>query len=675
MFSRSSLRLQTRFLVSLFALFLLNGFIFVSAQDIPQLPGESTPISQGDFPARAAPRWFPTSFQQAQRLSRRLWSPNAVGDPVYKVNTTEDTTDATPGDNVCADASGKCSLRAAIMEANAHAGFEHINVPAGTYTLTIAGAGEDAAATGDLDITSPDGVNITGSVKVAATIIDGGDLDRIFHILATAQVSLSNLTIRNGTSDWGGGLLNNGGSLYGQNLFITANASTNSGGGLVAASGAFTEINNSAVTVNQAATTSGGIDNINSTMLLTNITVSGNRAGGGYNAGGIGNTTTATNYMYITHGTIVNNAAGLRGGGIRVQSGPVYLQSSILGNNSAPEVGPNCYTSGTMAYVVSLGYNHVQNTTDCQYTKSDTDLTLAPQIGSLADNGGKTPTHALPMNSSHREAIPAGDCSALTDQRGVRRPQDANNNGVWTCDVGAFEHAGPFMLLQPLPNEALDFPTGTFVWTAQPGATQYRVEVQGVGTAFKAGPKGPPEKFCAGAVCSAAVDLSSLPNFTKLRWRVRATLPAGNVATLWQPFSLAAPGVPILTTPANFATLLPANFSGLQWTATPLATKLKVKVFDAFSDALVFSETYTANSTIPLSELCTGTACSIANAALDFPQEIGRAYRWLVQTEVKLPGGRKYKTRSEPFYFSFVPASLTSGQKALPPPIEGFRAP
>src|SRR5580692_7616384 len=37
----------------------------------------------------------------------------------FTVNTTNDTHDATPGDGICADSSGQCSLRAAIEEANA----------------------------------------------------------------------------------------------------------------------------------------------------------------------------------------------------------------------------------------------------------------------------------------------------------------------------------------------------------------------------------------------------------------------------------------------------------------------------------------------------------------------------------------------------------------------------
>ncbi|MGH9172881.1 MAG: CSLREA domain-containing protein, partial [Vicinamibacterales bacterium] len=56
----------------------------------------------------------------------------------YDVNSTADTSDATPGDDVCLTAGSVCTLRAAIEEAN-HAnntGSKFITVyQAGTYAL------------------------------------------------------------------------------------------------------------------------------------------------------------------------------------------------------------------------------------------------------------------------------------------------------------------------------------------------------------------------------------------------------------------------------------------------------------------------------------------------------------------------------------------------------------
>lgn len=43
----------------------------------------------------------------------------ALGDAIFIVDDTVDAIDANPGDGRCATASGACTLRAAVMEANA----------------------------------------------------------------------------------------------------------------------------------------------------------------------------------------------------------------------------------------------------------------------------------------------------------------------------------------------------------------------------------------------------------------------------------------------------------------------------------------------------------------------------------------------------------------------------
>src|SRR5215211_81227 len=80
----------------------------------------------------------------------------------FVVNSMADLADANPGDGLCKTGiTGDCTLRAAIQEANELAGADTVSIPAGTYALTIEGAGEDAAASGDLDIT--EALTITGA--------------------------------------------------------------------------------------------------------------------------------------------------------------------------------------------------------------------------------------------------------------------------------------------------------------------------------------------------------------------------------------------------------------------------------------------------------------------------------------------------------------------------------
>ena len=124
----------------------------------------------------------------------------------FKVNTTLDTVAVSLQNGK--DANGKISLRSAIQAANARGGSNTIVVPSGTFKLTVAGAGEDASASGDLDITR--NVTIKGK-NSSSTIIDGNNLDRVFQIV-TGKVTISNVTIKHGlVIGDGGGILNSGG--------------------------------------------------------------------------------------------------------------------------------------------------------------------------------------------------------------------------------------------------------------------------------------------------------------------------------------------------------------------------------------------------------------------------------------------------------------------------------
>src|SRR4051812_14130134 len=67
-----------------------------------------------------------------------------------RVTTTNDETDA----GACFTGDTDCSLREAIILSNATPGGSEIILATGaTYTLTRVGANENAASTGDLDIT------------------------------------------------------------------------------------------------------------------------------------------------------------------------------------------------------------------------------------------------------------------------------------------------------------------------------------------------------------------------------------------------------------------------------------------------------------------------------------------------------------------------------------------
>ena len=95
-----------------------------------------------------------TRTQDARRRARlRPWGEALETRRVlstFKVNTLLDTDAVNLHSGK--DASGRISLRSAIMAADSVGGANTIKLPAGTFKLTIPGANEDAGATGDLDI-------------------------------------------------------------------------------------------------------------------------------------------------------------------------------------------------------------------------------------------------------------------------------------------------------------------------------------------------------------------------------------------------------------------------------------------------------------------------------------------------------------------------------------------
>src|SRR5439155_8767632 len=121
---------------------------------------------------------------------------NASG-AVINVTTTADVTAS----------DGSCTLREAISVANSGIGTSDcprtgtgaptINVPANAshYSLAAGATGEDANASGDLDITN--GVTIVGG-GAASTIIDGAQHDRVFDVHPGATTELRNLTVTGG---------------------------------------------------------------------------------------------------------------------------------------------------------------------------------------------------------------------------------------------------------------------------------------------------------------------------------------------------------------------------------------------------------------------------------------------------------------------------------------------
>ena len=201
----------------------------------------------------------------------------------FRVNTLLDTVAVNL--KTGKDASGHISLRSAIQAANSGSNSDTIILPAGTITLTIAGANEDNAATGDLDIRS----NLTIKGKGAgSSVIDGNNLDRVFQILG-GKVSITGVTIEHGRAlAGGGGLLNGGGKVTLTNVTLENNVVFGLDGADGVNGSAGGAIGNAGGSgVNGTDAEGGAIMNASGSLTLVNAFISTNqaRAGNGGNGG------------------------------------------------------------------------------------------------------------------------------------------------------------------------------------------------------------------------------------------------------------------------------------------------------------------------------------------------------------------------------------------------------
>lgn len=428
-------------------------------------------------------------------LALLLWQGEEAHAATFTVDSNLDLVDANIGNGVCAAAGGQCTLRAAIQEANFTVAGDTINVPAGTYTLTIAGTGEDAGATGDLDILHDVNINRAGA---ATTIIDGAGLDRVIDIRpGSGTVEISGATIKNGnTAGDGGGIRSesaltlkngtvvientaagSGGGVYNAGMLtmmvssVSANSARVSGGGIYNPFSATATLEDSRVTENRTplgddGIQGGGIFN-NGTMSLKRSVVSGNwthlnvatlGAGGGiYNAGlgmmTLDNTTVSSNRTHtlgggiykaglstltLNNSTVYLNTAGLGGGGIYGFEGTVTLKNTVVAN-STPD---NCL--GNLGTFFSDGHN-LASDFSCNLGSVGDQPNTNPLLGPLAGNDGYPETHALlpgsPAIDAGNPGQPGsgGNTCEPTDQRGITRPVDGDGDGNAVCDIGAFE--------------------------------------------------------------------------------------------------------------------------------------------------------------------------------------------------------------------------------------------
>ena len=300
---------------------------------------------------------------------------------VFNVNTTLDFVDPDLTDGQCGVSmiGGRlCSLRAAIQQANAMPGESHeIHVAAGRYDLTVTGANEDLAATGDLDIAAnvtiagvgiPNGLCMSGRgpftpadvptpggctslpAGVPGTVIDGRGADRVFDVISS-RVYINDLAIVGGqppvrtdgrTANGGG--IRNAGVLDLTNVALDHNRADGGGGAIRNTELARLIMTNASVT-NNTSQCGGGVWNVGWAALLGSY-IAANTAllGGGVCTQS--SLPTGEIPFFMRDSTVVDNEADFGGGIIIAETGSATqanIRTTTFISNAARSAGGGLY--------------------------------------------------------------------------------------------------------------------------------------------------------------------------------------------------------------------------------------------------------------------------------------------------------------------------------------------
>ncbi len=287
------------------------------------------------------------------------------------VNTSRDSYDWKPGDGLCSDSNGRCSLRAAVMEANAYTSdpVDYIYLNAGTYELNRSGRERTVShdRVGDLDIFGGGAIEIIGQAPREMVIIEGqvGLESRLFDVKGDGHLTLKSLTLTrgHGYSNWStnpdpmgsygsgfadtvhGGGVRNQGQLIIDDVIVTRNMAQGDGGGIHSARGNVT-ISNSVISHNEGRSFGAGIYIEEGSLRLTNTLVDNNwmldfpgtLLGGGL---AIFNAT-----VVIEGSTFVGNRAFRDGGAIYIGLGDVTISNSTFYQNIADRHGGAIHVNG-----------------------------------------------------------------------------------------------------------------------------------------------------------------------------------------------------------------------------------------------------------------------------------------------------------------------------------------
>ena len=419
---------------------------------------------------------------RAAGIAATLAAPICSG-AVFVVDSGSDARDNEPGDGVCKSNlfSNPCTLRAAVMEANASPGLDVIQVSNDFVVQLFSGIlGPDgSAANGDLDIHESLSIFGTGfdrtriSMQGTSRIFevhDGANLVTFFGLELTggtanrsgeatggaiavgvgdSQVNLSSVRIYDNRGNSGGAIYNDASmdivfsEIFDNRLVDDAISPQFIRGSAIRNRGQLV-IEKSAIHSNDGRTNPEDIGGfaIHSTPIndafdapsleLYNVTISNNIGSGLRSQEGV---------LRIENSTIVEQTrSGVSFGPSAFVDNQLRIENSVIADNDFSD----CSIGGNSDDWVLNRYNLDSDGT-CELDAGGTNQPMEdPMLGPLSDNGGPTPTH-MPMEGSplidqgHPSAPGLAIACQPEDQRSVDRPVDGDDNGFERCDIGAVE--------------------------------------------------------------------------------------------------------------------------------------------------------------------------------------------------------------------------------------------
>ena len=305
-----------------------------------------------------------------------------------------------------------CSLREAIIKANSRKHGGTIVLRATSYDLTITGAGEDGAATGDLDIRRK--ITIKGTPGV--TTISQSAADRVFHIVdsTTGALTLTGVTVTGGDV-------------------------TGDGGGIAVDAGRALTLVGSTITANHASDAGGGIADDGGTVRLLRSTVASNIAGTDASGPGGGIYANGPGMLSLTESTISGNSAPDSGGGIDLEQPDAaftLLRSTVSGNQSAYRGGGLALTLTT----ATLPFTLQDSTISGNGTTGEAGGLLCQCVGELLMNHVTLTNNTADTDANNSSVQYGGVEVQLNDMRMeasiVAGNHDAGQTNAEDCGLG-----------------------------------------------------------------------------------------------------------------------------------------------------------------------------------------------------------------------------------------------